>query len=96
MLGTGFKYWKDFIISKENIAPVAVKAIVEYVKSASNAYSRIELFVEEDFEVDLYKELFMQWRGKENVLLLYLAQKDIDNTFSLLPRELIYYIAELI
>jgi hypothetical protein len=38
----------------------------------------------------------MQWRGKENILLLYFAQKDPENIFSLLPRELIGYIAKLI
>ncbi len=81
---------------KEKAAPVAVEAILEFIKNNPKMYDRIELFVEEDFEVDLYKELLMQWRGKENVLLFYFAQKNSEHLISLLLPELIGYIANLI
>jgi hypothetical protein len=77
VLGTGFKYHEGFFAPKERLSLSAVKAILEYIKSSPRAYSCIELFVE-DSDFDLYKKLLMEWKGKENVLLFYFAQKDSE------------------
>jgi len=82
---------------KDKAAPVAVKSIIEFIKKNRGAYNTIELFVEEDFEFDLYKEFLMSWRrGEENILLLYFAQRDPENICSLLLLDVIHYIAKLI
>ncbi len=81
---------------REKAAPIAAASILEFIKNNIGAYNCIELFVEQNCGFDLYKELLMQWRGKENVLLLYFAQKDSEHLLSSLPCELISYIANLI
>ncbi len=83
-------------IPQEKAAPVAMQAIIECIKNNHLAYDRIELFVQQRCAFDLYKELLMQQRGKENVLLLYFAQKHCDNVFSLLPRDVIHYLSRLL
>jgi hypothetical protein len=87
-------YWG---IPKDKAAPVAVDAILTYIKNKPNFYDSIQLFMEEDIDFNLYKKLLIQWINTEkNVLLFYFAHKDPEHLLSLLPRELIKYITELI
>jgi hypothetical protein len=82
-------------LPKDQAAPIAVKTILEYVKNNPKAYDRIELFVEENFEFDLYQELFIQWRGRRN-LFWYFTEKDSEDIKLTLLPDLINYIAKLI
>ncbi len=95
MLGADSHY-EHARMFKEDVISIAVNAVLECIKNNSKAYDNVELFMEEMADFNHYKELLMQWRGKENVLLLYFAQKDSENIFALLPYELISYIAKLI
>lgn len=92
----GVEKYTSNVLPKDKAAPIAVKLIIEFIKNNRDAYNCMELFVEEDFEFDLYKELLMHWRGKENVLLLYCAHKDSENICSWLLLDLIHCIARLI
>jgi hypothetical protein len=94
-LSTEYKDKRESI-PQEKAAPVAMQAIFEYIKNNPHAYDRIELFVQKKCAFDLYKELLMQQRGKENILLLYCAQDHCDTIFSSLPRDVIHYISRLL
>jgi hypothetical protein len=95
MLGADFEQAHARMF-KNDVIPIAVNAVLECIKNNPKSYDSIELFMEEDADFNHYKELLMQWRGKENVLLLYFAQKDSEHLLSSLPHELIGYIARLI
>jgi len=93
----GVEKYTGNVFPKDKAAPVAIQSIIEFIKKNRGAYNTIELFVEEDFEFDLYKEFLMSWRrGEENILLLYFAQRDPENICSLLLLDVIHYIAKLI
>jgi len=47
----------DVGFPREKAAPIAVKAIVEFIQHNSGAYDVVELFVKKRFEFALYKEL---------------------------------------
>ncbi len=96
MLGADSEYdlWG---IPEDKAVPIAVDAILTYIKNKPNFYDTIQLFMEEDADFNLYKKLLIQWINTEkNVLLFYFAHKDSEHLLSSLPCELISYIANLI
>ncbi len=97
MLGADSQY-EHARMFKEDVATIAVNAVLEFLKNQHGAYNNVEFFVEDDADVTLYKKLLMEQCGlTEKVLLFWLAHyKDSQSMFTLLPRELIYYIAQLI
>jgi hypothetical protein len=95
----------SFAFPRKEATPIAVKSVVEFLKNNPDAYDRVELFVETYLEFILYKLSFIQHCGLlEKICLLYCAHashyanayRDPEYPLSLLPRELIHYIANLI
>jgi hypothetical protein len=95
MLGADSQY-EHARMFKEDVVPIAVNSVVEFLRNKRRVYDNLEFFVDEGSDFGLYKELLMEWRGKENVLLFYFAQQDSENILSVLLRDLIHYIAKLI
>ena len=51
----------DVGFPREQAAPFAVAAILQFIKDFPNAYDRIELFVKKRSEFELYKNILMQY-----------------------------------
>lgn len=85
-------------LPKKEVAIVLIQQIVDFIKNNPGAYNRMELFAEDEFEFDLYKELLIKGcKLPAPIVLLYsAAHQDSESIFKLLPRELIAYIAQLI
>jgi hypothetical protein len=90
---------------REKAASIAVKTILEYIQNNPSAYDRVELFVTKRCEFAWYKLLLMDHCGLIYKICLLAcahishctnAYRDPEYPLSLLPRELIHYIANLI
>jgi len=83
---------------RKKAAPIAIKAVLKFIKNNFGAYNRIELFVRKRFEFDLYKELLQKGcKLPTSILLLCIAMhKDLNSSFQIFPREIIYDIAKLV
>ena len=83
---------------RKKATPIAVSAVLEFIKNNFGAYDRIELFVKKRFEFDLYKELLIKGcKLPASIMLLYIAvQKDFDSSLQIFPSEIIYNIAKLV
>lgn len=87
----------DVGFPREKAASIAVNTILECIQNHPDDYDHIELVVEKSFEFDWYKLLLMEKCGViEKICLLYWANKDSEHWISLLPREIIHYIAKLL
>jgi len=85
----------DVGFPREKAAQLAVETILKFIKENQGVYDRIELFLKKRSEKKWYMRLLMQYSGLiEKIWLLY--EKDQKNILSQLPRELIYYISQLI
>lgn len=81
----------DVGFPREQAAPVAIAAILEFVSNNPNAYNSIALFVKKQSEFALYKTLLTEYWNNTTakICFLYCAHKNPDHFLSNLPRDII-------
>jgi hypothetical protein len=97
MLGADSQY-EHARMFKEDVVPIAVNSVVEFLRNKRGVYDNLEFFVDEGSDFDLYKKAVIEqyYELTAKICLFLLAQQDSASTLLMLPRDLIHYIAKLI